>query len=105
MDIKHRIGMKDCELLIFANDDLTFHVSLCSTVNPLGRGNLLDRFDDERQAIEAAERFQWMYALAKEHGYYLKQDRFTKPNRQEIHISVMKDGTMTKEQYRLQLQA
>lgn len=104
MVVKHRINFTDCEVLVCENEDTTFDVSIQSTTNPLGRGNVLDRFSDERQAIEAAERFHWMYTLAKENGYYLKQDCFTKPNKKEIHISIMNDGTITKEQYVLQLQ-
>ncbi|MFK7696290.1 hypothetical protein [Paenibacillus sp. HJGM_3] len=104
MDIRHRISFKDGEMLVCRDEDDTYHVSIRSIVNPLSRGNILDRFDDERQALDAAERFHWMYALAKENGYYLKNDCFIKPNKKEIHIGIMRDGTITREQYILQLQ-
>lgn len=104
MVVKHRISLIDCDLLVHESEDHSFQVFIQSTNNPLSRGNLLHSFETERQAVEAAERFHWMYVLAKENGYYLKQDCFIKPNRNQIHISIMADCTMTKEHYVLQLQ-
>ncbi|MDF2668093.1 MAG: hypothetical protein K0R67_399 [Paenibacillus sp.] len=105
MLVKHKISFMDCEVLVCDNEDSSYHVSIQSLTNPLGRGNVLDTFDDEQLAIQAAERFHWMYTIAKENGYYLKENCFTKPNRQEVHISIMKDGDITKEQYVMRLQA
>ncbi|MDF2723327.1 MAG: hypothetical protein K0Q59_3002 [Paenibacillus sp.] len=105
MVVKHRISLTDYEVLVFENEDTTFHVTIQSMVNPLSRGNVLDQFSDEQEAIDAAERFHWMYTLAKENGYYLKQHYFTKPQKRGIHISIMKDCNMTREQLVLQLQA
>jgi hypothetical protein len=86
MEIRHRINFFDTEILVHKKDDQSYQVSIVSASTPLAAGNVLETYLLEQTAKEAAERFSRVYSIAKENGYYLVENSFTKPDKHKIPV-------------------
>jgi hypothetical protein len=98
MEARHRIDFFDTEIIVYAKDDTSFQVSINSTKTPLGLGNVLETYSSEQTAIQAAERFFQIYSVAKENGYYLQNDYFTKPDKEKIRVTLIINSDYSAEQ-------
>ncbi|WNQ10528.1 hypothetical protein MJA45_23370 [Paenibacillus aurantius] len=87
MVIKHRIKCFDSELLVCETGQNNYELTIQASSNPLGFGNSLESFDNEEKAVSAAEHFCKVYTLARERGYYLKDKKFAKADKEMIEIS------------------
>ncbi|PYI50673.1 hypothetical protein [Paenibacillus flagellatus] len=85
MTIKHRIRCFDSEVLVCAADR-AYNVNIQTTSNPLGFGRTLAAFETLESAVEAAEHFCLAYRIAKEHGYYLKDNELVRHEREPIAV-------------------
>ncbi|ANE48100.1 hypothetical protein SY83_19445 [Paenibacillus swuensis] len=79
--IKHRVKCFDSEILVVHKNE-AYELSIQSLLNPLGFGSALETFLDEDDAVSAAQYFCHMYTIAKEKGYYLQNNSFTKPDKE-----------------------
>ncbi|GAA3409879.1 hypothetical protein ACFFNY_31210 [Paenibacillus hodogayensis] len=85
MEVKHRIRCFESDVLV-CDDGRGFTLSIQSKSNPLGFGRALGEFGALPMAIEAAEQFCIAYRIAKEHGYYLKENELIGPEREPIAV-------------------
>jgi len=99
MTVKHRIPCFDAEILVKVSggEEAVYQVTIQSAQNPLGSGNPLGGFSTMEEAIGRAERFCSFYSAARESGYYLRSDMFVKPDRADISVASVMDGSMTPE--------
>ncbi|WP_213526080.1 hypothetical protein [Paenibacillus sp. J31TS4] len=83
---KQRIPCFDSEVLVNDVGGGTYELAIQAGTNPLGKGNRLEAFPTLEQALQAAEQFCQLYAVARERGYYLKENAFVKPDRASVPI-------------------
>lgn len=91
MTIKHRISCFDSEIIVkqIDEDGQAFQLSIQSGTNPLGLGNKLASYSNEAEAIRKSSQFCSFYTIAKEQGYYLKEQAFVKPEHEDIPVSTI----------------
>jgi len=91
MTIKHRVPCFDSEVIVkeIGEDGQAFQLSIQSTSNPLGIGNILGSYSNEEEAIGYSNQFCTFYTVAREKGYYLKDTSFVKPEQPDIPVSVV----------------
>ncbi|MDO3678513.1 hypothetical protein [Paenibacillus ehimensis] len=96
MKVKHSIKCHGSEVLV-REEGGKYHLSIQAAANPLGSGNVLETFSDKEEAIRAAEQFCKMLTAAKEHGYYLDNGHFVKPERERIPVAFCLKEHLTEE--------
>jgi len=85
MTAKYQIRCAESDVYVLEKED-RFHITINARVNPLSFGNKLAEFESMDKAVEAAERFCRMYAVAKEFGYHLTDAKLCKEGREPISV-------------------
>ncbi|HUC91558.1 MAG TPA: hypothetical protein VMS09_05930 [Paenibacillus sp.] len=100
MTVVYQSPCFDVELIVkkLEEDGLSYQVSIRSTKNPLGTGNMLGAYPTEEEAVRKTGTLCSFYSKARENGYYLRSGSFVKPGRNDIPVSMVLDGDMTGEQ-------
>jgi len=99
MNVKHRIDLRDSEIIVAELEDAQFQVSINSLPNLLGTGNILAAYVSEQLAIQAAERFSKMYAIAKEKGYHLDKSCLIKADKAVIPVGLILNWELSVEEF------
>ncbi|MEF3305194.1 hypothetical protein [Paenibacillus sp. GYB003] len=86
MEVKHQIRCFESDVLV-CEDGRSFTISIQARTNPLGFGRALGTFGKLERALDAAEQFCLAYRIAREHGYYLKEDEFVRYGRRPIAVN------------------
>ncbi|MBD2864220.1 MULTISPECIES: hypothetical protein [Paenibacillus] len=98
MTVKHQIRCFDSDILVFETDRC-FNVNIQTRSNPLGFGRTLCAYDSLEQAVESAEHFCMVYQIAKEHGYYLKEDELVRHERRPIAVAWIMERRLTSREW------
>jgi hypothetical protein len=98
MDVRHRINFFDTEIQVIQKEEDLFHVGIVSKATPLGSGNVLEGYTSEPVAIEAAERLFRIYTVAKESGYNLLGNVFTKHDKAQVDAIELMHADYSNEQ-------
>lgn len=88
MTVQYQIEFFESDVFVVEKSD-AFHLTICSRVNPLGFGNQLAIYTTKGQAIDAAEKFCKMYALAKQYGYHLKDSYLMKEGCEALFVPAL----------------
>jgi len=94
MTVKYQIAFFESDIFVVEKGD-GFHLTICSRVNPLGFGNRLAVYPTMGQAVDAAEKFCKMYALAKQYGYHLKDAYFLKEGCESLFVPALLEDDPT----------
>jgi hypothetical protein len=98
MDVRHRINFFDTEIQVIKEEEDLFHVGIVSKATALGSGNVLEEYSSEPVAIEAAERLCRIYSVAKESGYHLLGNFFTKHDKEQVNAIDLMNADFSNEQ-------
>ncbi|MDF2720280.1 MAG: hypothetical protein K0R28_7205 [Paenibacillus sp.] len=98
MEVKHRIRCFESDVLV-CEDGAIFNINIQARTNPLGFGRTLGAFGTLAQAVEAAEHFCLAYRVAKEHGYYLKEDELVRHEREPIAVRWVLQQCLSEEEW------
>lgn len=99
MTVKHQIRCFDSDILVCETDRCLFNVNIQARSNPLGFGRTLGTYDTLEQAVESAEHFCMVYQIAKEHGYYLKEDEMVRHERRPIAVQWIMERRLTSREW------
>jgi len=103
MTVKYRIEFSESDIFVLEKGD-GFHLTICSRNNPLGFGNKLAVYGTIGKAIDAAEKFNKMYALTKKYGYHLDHAHFVKDGAKPIYVPELLETDITVDAMREKLE-
>lgn len=98
MEVKHRIRCFESDVLV-CEDGRSFLITIQAKTNPLGFGRTLGTFESAERAVEAAEHFCLAYRIAREHGYYLKENELVRHEREPIAVSWVLEQRMSEREW------
>lgn len=98
VSVKHTLPCFDSEILVNQKDEESYELAIQTKANPLGFGQKLAAFHSLEDAVKAAERFCELYTMAREQGYYLKDDCFVKPDMDPVQLQSLLDSGESTEQ-------
>ncbi|RKN71258.1 hypothetical protein [Paenibacillus ginsengarvi] len=98
MEIKHQIRCSGSDVLV-CEDGRSYQLTIQALTNPLGFGQALGTFDTLEEAIEGAEHFCLVYRIAKEHGYYLKNDELVRHEGKPIAVQWLLERRFTEQEW------
>lgn len=98
MTVKHRMQCFESDVLVCHNGE-KFNLNIQARTNPLGFGRTLAEYPSQEEAVAAAERFCLAYRIARERGYYLKEDALVRPERESLPVRWVLEQTKSEQEW------